>query len=174
MKWKTGKVASGFVNIITSSLCFCSSSAGAFRCSMPPAAPREDSAAGRVAHRLPQQPSRALGCRTPAEPAHLAREKVWRRAQEPTLRLPRHMRARLAPPPAASRLASPCPSASPPGGSIDAVAVATRGPGRVQSSRDSLACRPSGQNETTLCLYRGLASRFFGLTFQGIILAVND
>ena len=72
------------------------------------------------------------------------------------------------------RLAPPRPSASPPGGSIDAVAVATRGPGRVQSSRDSLACRPSGQNETTLCLYRGLASRFFGLTFQGIILAVND
>ena len=107
MKWKTGKVASGFVNIITSSLCFCSSSAGAFRCSMPPAAPREDSAAGRVAHRLPQQPSRALGCRTPAEAAHLAREKVWRRAQEPTLRLPRHMRARLAPPPAAASRPTP-------------------------------------------------------------------
>jgi len=84
------------------------------RSSLPPAAPREDSAAGRVAHRLPQQPP------------PVAEQQP---SKNPPASQPRHMRARLAQR-AGPRQVSPRPSASPPVGSIDAVAGGTRGPSR--------------------------------------------
>ena len=62
------------------------------RSSLPPAAPREDSAAGRVAHRLPQQPP------------PVAEQQP---SKNPPASQPRHMRARLAPPPAAASRPTP-------------------------------------------------------------------
>jgi hypothetical protein len=124
------------------------------RCSLPPAAPREDSAAGRVAHRCPQQP--------PSVAEHQQTPPVWH-AKRPgwctggaDKNQPRHMRARLAPPPAAA--SRPTPGfrlARPPHGLTLTWEASTQSPEeqegrRVQSSRDSSACRPSGQNETIL------------------------